>query len=134
MSDFGYVYAAQIGDFVKIGYAWLPCERLTNLRSEYRCAVTLLGVVEGGHRDELNFHSANSRYAVASELYPKDAAPIVEFLRMVVPYRRPSKGRWPHRPKKWHTPLPAGVIPISRIAFGRSAPVSSQRPSEAADA
>jgi hypothetical protein len=110
----GFIYAARIGDFIKVGYTWHPTQRVINLRSEFRCLVELIGVVEGFEATERNFHSANRHFAVSGEIYPADAPPVIEFMKAVTPYISGRSTCGPRGPMKWTESLPAGTVPVSR--------------------
>ena len=110
----GYMYAAQVGDYLKIGYTWHPGQRVINLRHEYQCNVYLIGIVNGWESIERKFHIANRAFAVGPEIYPADVPSVVEFLKRLAPYSSNRGKCGPRGPLKWTVPYPLGIVPISR--------------------
>lgn len=111
MTDF--IYAARIGDFIKIGYSWHPHNRCSILSCEYDCEVALVGVIDGDRRKELDFHKENRQFAVLSEIYPKDAPCVVAFLAKCRPLPRKERAVL-HGNAKKRAALAAGLLPVSR--------------------
>ena len=110
----GYLYAAKIGDFVKIGFSIFPVHREQTLRSQYQSSVEILGVVPGQRADETKFHRKNRKFAVAIEIYPSDAPPIIAFLNVSEPYHEQVSDD--RRQRKCETTHPHGQIPFNRYA------------------
>jgi hypothetical protein len=106
-----YIYAVQIGENVKIGFTYNLGARLSTLRSQYKCAAPLLGVIPTESvREERAFHRKHQMHAVASEVYPGGSPPVTEFLSRSVAYVPMKNERWPHIPHKWASPYPPNYV------------------------
>lgn len=106
----GYIYAARIGETIKVGFSCRPGVRVGILKSQHKCWVDLIGVVDASPRDESSFHRRNRRYAVGSELYPADAPPIVDLISRLHSRADMDKDARPRRPRRWFPPF-AGILP-----------------------
>lgn len=87
----GFIYALGVGNHVKIGYSNDPERRRFQLQSHFGFPVSLLGVISGTLAEEQRFHRTYKALAIASETYPSDAAPIVDFLSRAHPFEAPAK-------------------------------------------
>lgn len=123
----GFIYAAEIGSFIKVGWTtWNPSQRAQTLRSDYGCEVRIIAAIEGRSQDERRFHRDNRELSVTAEIYPRDAEPILRFLRDARPFVSE-----PRRPRKPWSVLAPGVIPVSRYQLGKAAFYASAHTADA---
>ena len=102
----GFIYAAKIGNNVKIGWTENLENRRCGLRSRYKCAAEFIGVLPATRMQESKFHRRHKDSSVASEVYPAESAPVVEFMNVATPYvHKRNVGASGRRPK-WDNKFP----------------------------